>query len=479
MNQLHSQPANNRMAFIGANSGIPALVQERLDAAPGRLADLHQDISAEALQLPRLSLLFSNSVFQCMRSADASQTSDNTNCHGMGLFFGTLANLGHQLNTAKLADCQFMTYDRQSGEVTDIPLPEQTGCIQCHWTRDDAAQPPSAQALPAAGSEGNTDAHTMPESAQALQAQHRLAHIQAQIAQRPHLHHPDLLISDNEEDVKAALSQGTPAIFVSPQAKGNPDTLITAPHDNTAVSNTTANNAVTHQTAAARPSLTDPLLIALDFDCTLAGAEGDWLYTQLVSHLPPAERLNHYQRFENVRKDNLLGPGPALTFVQALVGMKKLLALLPTPLDNRLAFAIVTARGQATKDRVHRNLAHYIPDYQRVLGLSEVTSDSNTPSVHAKKPGIHFMDGQPKRPRLEALQADLYLDDSATHTADARASVPTGEILWGPNYAGDRVFNTHPALTDAPHTPLQTTPYVIVAPPQADKPLEGPKPQHP
>jgi hypothetical protein len=463
MTNIHAVPADNRMAFIGASTGIPPTVQSRLDAAPSRLANLQQDISADELKLPRFSLLFSSGVFQCMRDVNpgSSKPSDNTSrnlpnrntpptsaapdCHQMGRFFGTLGNLAHQLNTAKLADCQFMIYDKETGDISTVPLPEQAGCIQCHWTQSSGSENRmSSLARPEQADQSNTNT-AAPKNAP-IEAQRRIDHVHHQIDENKNIHHPDLIVSDNADDVKVALSQGTPAIFVSPEGKGR-------------ISSQSGSDSV----------LTDPLLIALDFDCTLAGAEGDWLFTQLVSHLPPADRLNHYKRFEMVRKNNLLGPGPALTFAQALAGMKKLLALLPVPMDHRLAFAIVTARGHATKDRVHRNLGHYLPDYQRSLGLIDVPpNESSLETAQPKKAGIYFMDGQAKRPRLESLQADLYLDDSVTHSADARGSVPTGEILWGPNYDGQRVFETHPSLTADQERTISALPYVMIPPPPKD-----------
>jgi hypothetical protein len=336
-----------------------------------------------------------------------------------------------------------MVYDDQDGAITPIELPAQAGCLQCHWQADT----PRAHSTQASTAQAGAKSTILPPH-------ERMAQVHEYIAQQPELHHPDLMVSDNTADVKAALALGTPAIFVSPEGKGHP------PKTEAGSQNPMAD-------------LTRPLLLALDFDCTLAGAEGDWLFTQLVGHLPIPDRKVHYTRFEQVRKDNLLGAGPALTFTQAMVGMKKLLALLPTPMDHRLNFAVVTARGKGTKLRVHHNLRTYIPDYQNVLGLQDVEEDSPVVEhIQPKQPGIYFMNGEPKLPRLTALQADLFLDDSAHHTATARGSVPTGEVLWGPGHDGQRVFEAHPALTESALETERATenlPYVIIpAHPNAD-----------
>lgn len=467
MTDLHILPASNRMAYVGASEGIPPDVQTRIDRAT-RLSNISTDASDE---LPRLGILFSSSVLDSMRTPSANASS-LTPSPGKTLnnFFQQIGELGQTLNEAKLANCQFSAYDAQDGTITPIQLSN-----------------------PAALSDSDSKNSGPPDTSQpyspALQAQERMTHIHSQLADNNQLHHPDLLVSNNAEDVKAALHQGTPAIYVSPETLSHstdPSVLRTVPHDAAAKGESAEDKSLLGQKEQTEKSLQhkpetadpteDPLLVALDFDCTLAGAEGDWFYNDLVSHLPDADRKTTYTRFEGSRQDHLLGAGPALTFTQALVGMKKLLHLLPTPQSHRLAFALVTARGHATGGRVHKNLSTYLPDYRTILGLRDMPENSDeAKSASPKAPGIFYMNGANKLPRLAALSADLYLDDSVKHAKTARTSIPTGEILWGPGHGGQRIFEPHSALTNQQTSTQKAPPYVMIPqPPTTEATTQAP-----
>lgn len=445
MTDLNVLPANNRMAFVGASTGIPHIVQARLDLAKSRLADISSPDAKASSNLPRFSILFADSVLAGMRKpvSPASQK--------LSHFFHQLGDLGNQLNIEKLGDCQFLAYDNHNGTIATVPLTNPT-------------------ATPSEENAANIFEDNAPgeNACGALKAHQRIEHIHQQLDDAQHLHHPDLLVSDNDHDVKAALRMGIPAIFVAPES-------LTQGSDLPAKAPETQQKSCARQT----PNTSDaPLMVALDFDCTLAGAEGDWVYHNLVGHQPHKDRKANYTRFEGTRADQLLGAGPALHFTQALVGMKKLLSKVTdssgNPLSNRLAFALVTARGHATRDRVHTNLSTYLPDYQRTLNLTDVPENSERArQAGPKSPGIFYMNGAAKLPRLHTLAADLYLDDSAKHTQSARSTIPTGEVLWGEGYGGERIFYAHDALTETPSREQQESthapaPYVIIP-----EPLEG------
>jgi len=409
-------PASSRLAYLGAIQGLPELDEQHVESFPsfslggkgkGKL------LESSEKPLPRFSVMFSQSAINRMRGAGSVNLK-------MNHFFQKLGQLTQELNQNHLADCQFLCFEHNTGQVRELGLSFSEALVDEH----------QEDTLDAQDATFSGKGSLMRQTKSALEADQLMGTVYEQMEEQLDWYHPDLLVSDEAQEVKTALHQGTPAI------------LVRFPDGDTEVSSTeTAKTPKTNHS--------NPLLVALDFDCTLFGGSGEWLFIHALGHLKGEDKTKQYNRVERIRSSAALGPGPMLHFVQALVGLKKLLAKLPTPLDDQLRFAVITARSFETRGRVHHNLSRHIPDYASMMVQEDVpeTQADQSDAYFFKHQGVHFMNGAPKLPRLLKLDTDIFIDDSGSHTAKACDQIPTGQVLWGPGHEdADQVFEFHPSL---------------------------------
>jgi hypothetical protein len=149
-----------------------------------------------------------------------------------------------------------------------------------------------------------------------------------------------------------------------------------------------------------------PLVVAFDFDATLASGASESNYQNLKSQFKNGliledDILRKYTEHEIKNALNDIGCGPMLSVLKALIWINSSLK----GLGKAPAFLIhiVTARGHNENERVFQHLERW--------GVSECFEP------HCER--IHFMGGKPKSTKLIEIGADGLFDDSRRHIDDA------------------------------------------------------------
>lgn len=208
-----------------------------------------------------------------------------------------------------------------------------------------------------------------------------------------------LFLSASESDVREALAHGCPAGRVLPSAlSGVADVELAADHE---------------------------LRIAFDFDCVLAGDEGERAYQE--------GGIDRFRVQETERRLSALADGPLKALFERLARLQaheKARAAADPAYRRVIKTAIVTARNAPAHERVVTTLRSW-----------GIMADET-----------FFLGGMSKTRILRALRPHLFFDDQLGHLSAAAEVVPVVHVPFGPANLPARRDRADPADSPIPVT---------------------------
>ncbi len=181
----------------------------------------------------------------------------------------------------------------------------------------------------------------------------------------------DLFLSNDEEDVRAAIMGGTPAAMLGKR----PTDLDGARGD-------------------------DELRLAFDGDSVIFGSESDAIYA--------SSGLESFLAHETENAQKPMQPGPLASFFRKLSLLRAI--HMNEKRVSKVRVCVVTARNAPAHARVIHTLRSWGADADEA----------------------HFVGRNSKAPILKAMDAHIFFDDQITHIEKAALVVPSG-LVFGPH----------------------------------------------